>query len=128
MTADLTLIEAERLGVRLFAKEGGRLGYDAPAGAMTQELKDALVANKAAIMDRLLSHPLPVPPAGPRPLPWRSIVGKWPIEARQRWGDRANVLQDSGLEWYEAERIAFEEVPERARDAPGPIAMRDSWG
>jgi hypothetical protein len=47
MTADQVVIEARRLGVRLFAREGGRLGYDAPAGAMTAELRAALVAKLA---------------------------------------------------------------------------------
>ncbi len=44
------------------------------------------------------------------PLPWRSLVADWPIELRQLWGDRANALQDDGLDWREAERIAFAEI------------------
>jgi hypothetical protein len=41
---------------------------------------------------------------------WRVSVGRWPIERRQRWGNRANELQDAGLDWKEAERVAFEEI------------------
>jgi hypothetical protein len=51
------------------------------------------------------------------PLPWRSVVSRWPIARRQEWGDRANRLQDAGLEWKEAERLAFDELKplDRAR-------------
>jgi len=43
---------------------------------------------------------------------WRPSVSLWPIQRRQRWGDRANELQDSGLPWKDAERVAFEEIME----------------
>ena len=41
---------------------------------------------------------------------WRVSVARWPIDRRQRWGNRANELQDAGLDWKEAERVAFEEI------------------
>jgi hypothetical protein len=45
---------------------------------------------------------------------WRPTVARWPIDRRQAWGDRANALQDAGLNWKEAERTAFEEfMPDR---------------
>jgi hypothetical protein len=114
MTADQILIEAGRLGIRLSAREGGRLGFDAPAGAMTDEMKAALVANRSEILARLKAPPATpgflVERWRPRSLPWRSTVGSWPIHLRQRWGDRANALHDEGHAWHEAERIAFEEV------------------
>jgi hypothetical protein len=44
---------------------------------------------------------------------WRGIVAHWPIESRQEWGDLANMLQDSGLDWKTAERKAFEQIMER---------------
>jgi hypothetical protein len=119
MTAESPLIEARRLGVRLFAREGGRLGYDAPAGAMSSKLRAALVANRSEILARLGTPPavleLPTGRWRPRPLPWRSKVGSWPLDLRQRWGDRANALQDQGHPWHEAERIAFEEVSANPR-------------
>ncbi len=118
MTTDVALVEAERLGIRLFAKEGGRLGYDAPVGLLTSELKAILIANKVEILARLASGDSPACRVGeskPRRLPWRATVGSWPIELRQRWGDRANALQDGGLEWHEAERVAFEEVERTGR-------------
>ena len=41
---------------------------------------------------------------------WRPTVARWSIDRRQIWGDRANALQDAGLDWKEAERTAFEEI------------------
>ncbi len=46
---------------------------------------------------------------------WRGIVARWAITARQQWGDRANELQDAGMDWQKAERRAFEEIMERRR-------------
>jgi hypothetical protein len=43
-------------------------------------------------------------------VPWRSVVARWSIDRRQKWGDRANQLQDAGLGWKVAERIAFHEL------------------
>jgi hypothetical protein len=43
---------------------------------------------------------------------WRSSISLWPLRRRQWWGDRANELQDAGLHWKEAERVAFEEIME----------------
>ena len=43
-------------------------------------------------------------------VPWRSVVARWPIDRRQKWGDRANQLQDAGLGWKDAERVAFHEL------------------
>ncbi len=48
---------------------------------------------------------------------WRGIVAQWSLEARQSWGDRANELQDHGLDWKTAERKAFEEAMKRRSHA-----------
>jgi hypothetical protein len=53
--ADL-MAEAWRRGVLLSAHPGGRLRYDAPAGAMTDDLRAALTANKPAILDLLTAE------------------------------------------------------------------------
>ena len=50
----------------------------------------------------------PIDPDVPR-LFWRGIVAHWPLKSRQQWGDRANQLQDQGLDWKMAELRAFEE-------------------
>ncbi|MFO0951984.1 MAG: hypothetical protein U0835_12690 [Isosphaeraceae bacterium] len=46
----------------------------------------------------------------PRPLPYRSVLAVWPDEWRERWGRRANVLEEAGLSWRDAEGRAFLEV------------------
>jgi hypothetical protein len=48
-------------------------------------------------------------------VPWRSVVARWPIDRRQKWGDRANQLQDAGHGWKDAERIAFHELKPLSR-------------
>jgi hypothetical protein len=46
----------------------------------------------------------------PDPLPWRRRLARWPDLWRQRWGLRANVLEDAGLDWRSAESQAFDEM------------------
>ena len=46
----------------------------------------------------------------PRPLPYRSVLASWPDEWRERWGRRANDLEEAGLSWRDAEGRAFLEV------------------
>jgi hypothetical protein len=46
----------------------------------------------------------------PQPAPWLATVARWSIPWRQRWGDRANALQEAGLTGFEAEHRAFNEV------------------
>lgn len=44
------------------------------------------------------------------PLAYRGVVAEWPVEWRERWGRRANALEESGLTWRDAEAQAFVEV------------------
>jgi hypothetical protein len=37
-------------------------------------------------------------------------LARWPDEWRERWGRRANALEEAGLPWHEAEAQAFVEV------------------
>src|SRR5262245_54756473 len=64
-----------------------------------------------------LERPRPAGPEGWGPPPadrgWREAIGLWPVEWRERWGRRANELQDHGRPWDVAEWIAFREA---ARD------------
>jgi hypothetical protein len=46
----------------------------------------------------------------PDPLPWRRRLARWPDPWRQRWGERANRLEDAGMDWREAESQAFDEM------------------
>jgi hypothetical protein len=45
-----------------------------------------------------------------RRLPYRMVLADWPDEWRERWGRRANALEESGLSWRDAEGRAFVEV------------------
>jgi hypothetical protein len=54
-------------------------------------------------------------PTYPRPLPWRSVTGSWPLPLRQRWGDLANELDLAGVPWPDHEAEAFRRVCEEAR-------------
>ena len=45
-----------------------------------------------------------------KPLPYRAVLADWPDDWRERWGRRANELEDSGLSWRDAEGRAFLEI------------------
>ncbi len=48
-------------------------------------------------------------------LPWRSIVGAWPVALREKWGRLANDLAEAGMEWPSDEAEAFRRVVEESR-------------
>jgi hypothetical protein len=50
------------------------------------------------------------PPPIFHPLAYRGVVAEWPVEWRERWGRRANTLEENGLSWRDAEAQAFVEV------------------
>jgi hypothetical protein len=136
----MTLVELHallgRLGVELTAR-GDRLHYKAPAGVMTPEIRDALTAHKPRLLALLAGvndqvrpdGPPAVEPArpagstdrGPPPADrhWRRIVALWPIDWRERWGRRANELEDCGDTWNMAEWVAFQEVSRDLAEARG---------
>jgi hypothetical protein len=64
------------------------------------------------------------PPPVFHPLAYRRVVGEWPIDLREKWGRRANELEESGLSWRDAETQAFIEVwsVARAQQAPPAVA------
>jgi hypothetical protein len=45
-----------------------------------------------------------------KPLPYRMVLADWPVEWRERWGRRANALEEAGFSWRDAEGRAFVEV------------------
>jgi hypothetical protein len=65
---------------------------------------------------RLSTEPSEDPPSPRRspptfhPLAYRSVVADWPVEWRERWGRRANALEEKGLAWRDAETQAFVEI------------------
>lgn len=52
-----------------------------------------------------------------RPLPYRKVLANWPDEWRERWGRRANALEEQGLSWRDAEGQAFVETWSELRSA-----------
>ena len=57
--------------------------------------------------------------------PYRTALANWPDEWRERWGHRANALEETGLSWQDAEVRAFFEVQEERRAEVGiqPIPL-----
>jgi hypothetical protein len=62
------------------------------------------------------------PPAVSHPPAYRGVVAGWPQGWRERWGRRANELEEAGLSWRDAEAQAFVEVWNRVRDERHPDA------
>jgi hypothetical protein len=57
------------------------------------------------------------PISDPRPLAYRAVLANWPDEWRERWGRRANALEETGLHWRDAEGQAFVDVWNQRRAA-----------
>ncbi len=96
MTASRVLTQARRLGIRLFPK-GAKLGYDAPAGAMTPEVRAALAAHKAELLALMAEEIVPEPDGPGRPvplvaLPWRLDLAAWPHREWSRWRRVSGLL------------------------------------
>jgi hypothetical protein len=54
-------------------------------------------------------------------------VAEWPIEWRERWGRRANALEEEhGLSWRDAETQAFVEVWNQFRSQEPALAKKRS--
>lgn len=57
--------------------------------------------------------------------PWRERLANWPYEWRERWGIRANELEEAGVPWIEAEKRAWNETLTAKREAetaaPEPV-------
>ncbi len=58
------------------------------------------------------------PPRRSPPPAYRAVVAGWPDDWRERWGRRANELEEAGLAWRDAESQAFVEVWATVRKAP----------
>ena len=123
--------EIERRGLEPGTHPMGCLATepDRPAGPIVEPSPDLSSEDRAApapqdtpIVDLPLWYAaLVAPPTWDEPseatrpesfsrLFWRPTIARWPIDRRQDWGDRANALQDAGLDWKEAERLAFDEI------------------
>ena len=67
-------------------------------------------------------------PAVSHPPAYRGVVAGWPQGWRERWGRRANDLEEAGLSWRDAEAQAFVEVWNQVRQErhAGVAAPADS--
>jgi hypothetical protein len=85
------------------------LGDEEPAGEFGPAADLSAVPARSA---RLRIHPAATacPPSPFHPLAYRGVVAGWPVEWRERWGRRANELEEAGLSWRDAEAQAFVEV------------------
>jgi hypothetical protein len=66
------------------------------------------------------------PPSATHPPAYRGVVAGWSVEWRERWGRRANELEETGLTWRDAEARAFVEVWSGVRRGPGSRAPASS--
>lgn len=74
---------------------------------------------KGARSARIRPHAAAVGPLPAcHPLAYRHVVADWPVEWRERWGRRANELEEAGLPWRDAEAQAFVEVWNALRHGP----------
>ena len=80
----------------------------------------------------LVAHPRHQDGPGPvqvfHPPAYRGVVAGWPEDWRERWGRRANELEDAGLSWRDAEAQAFVETWSLVRRRPlaGALAPASS--
>ena len=90
------------------------MGDEEAAGAIEQPELDLVSALEASRSADILHHRLPAASAGLlsifHPLAYRGVVAGWPDTWRERWGRRANELEETGLSWRDAEAQAFVEV------------------
>jgi len=84
----------------LYEDETGEVPAEAPSPPVTQSPIDS----------GHNSHQSSSPPPIFHPLAYRGVVASWPVNWRERWGERANSLEDGGLSWRDAETQAFVEV------------------
>jgi hypothetical protein len=70
----------------------------------------------------VVAHPRHGTEAGPPPVlhppAYRGVLASWPEDWRERWGRRANELEEAGLSWRDAEAQAFAEVWNLLRREP----------
>ena len=57
-------------------------------------------------------------PAEIQPLAYRKVLATWPDHWRERWGRRANAIEERGVSWRDAESRAFVEVWSEFRNSP----------
>ena len=78
----------------------------------------------------VMAHPRPGTEAYPPPVfhppVYRGVLASWPEDWRERWGRRANELEEAGLSWRDAEAQAFAEVWNHFHREPRAIVRAPS--
>lgn len=117
--SELRTLKRGRGGPRIRSIQGRLFPWDEgeeAAGAATDGAKPTALA-----------HPGPAaaapPPRNAPPPAYRSVVAGWPEDWRERWGRRANELEEGGLSWRDAESQAFVEVWSQLRRDPQALAV-----
>jgi hypothetical protein len=86
-------------------------------GLNPAESSSAPPSETSASFGQSSEHANSPPPVFHR-LAYRGVIANWPVEWRERWGQRANALEESGLSWRDAETQAFVEVWNQLRHQP----------
>ncbi len=106
------------------------MGDGEAVGAIEPDL-DSVSALETSRAAGALHHRLPRSPGGLlsvfHPPAYRSVLAGWPVPWRERWGRRANELEETGLSWRDAEAQAFVEVWNTIRQGHStlPLALSD---
>jgi hypothetical protein len=67
------------------------------------------------------SPPVDAKPFVEHPLEYRKVIANWSDDWRERWGHRANSLEDLGLAWRDAEAQAFIDVLRQIKEGAKPV-------
>jgi hypothetical protein len=124
VTAAALLADLEARDVRLWL-EGGALTYDAPPGALTDRDREAVAANRAALVALLAAEPSA--PSDSDSLtfdPEAPLVARLFDRVRLAWlrSARAGSAPEAGLAWLEAQ--ARELAPDLGEDDLAVLATR----
>lgn len=124
MTAAALLADLEARDVRLWL-EGGALTYDAPPGALTDRDREAVAANRAALVALLAAEPSA--PSDSDSLtfdPEAPLVARLFDRVRLAWlrSARAGSAPEAGLAWLEAQ--ARELAPDLGEDDLAVLVTR----
>jgi hypothetical protein len=66
--------------------------------------------SRGAVVAHAQHQANPAPAQVFHPPAYRGVVASWPQDWRERWGRRANELEEAGLSWRDAEAQAFVET------------------
>ena len=85
-------------------------GDDEAPGPVEGASEAAADRLRAAVVVHPQHGTVAYPPPVFHPPAYRGVLASWPEGWRERWGRRANELEEAGLSWRDAEAQAFAEV------------------